>query len=207
MLLAGAGGHAMELADILLAKGYLPADLAFFDDVTNYQVKELNGIRLITSLDDAEAWLQTNSSFALATGSPKVRKLLAQKLSAVGGKLDSVIAPSSITSRQNVKLGAGLNLMNFCMISANVTIGTGTLVNAYSSIHHDVIIGDFTEIAPGCRVLGGAEVGDNCFIGSGAIILPNIKVNSGAIVGAGAVVTKDVVSGAMVAGVPALRKK
>jgi acetyltransferase-like isoleucine patch superfamily enzyme len=42
-----------------------------------------------------------------------------------------------------------------------------------------------------------------CYLGAGAIILPGITVGEQAIVGAGAVVTRDIPSGAVVAGVPA----
>ena len=47
------------------------------------------------------------------------------------------------------------------------------------------------------RVLDGVS------IGSGAIILGGITIGEGAMIGAGAVVTRDVASGAVVAGVPA----
>lgn len=207
MLLAGARGHALELVDILLEKGYTQQEICLFDDVNVYHVKEVNGIKLITSVEEARVWLKANNKFALATGIPKARTILYEKLNKAGGDLVSIIAPSSAISKLNVVLHEGLNVMQFCLISSNVTIGTGTLVNAFTSVHHDVVIGSFTEIAPGCRILGGAEIGDNCFIGSGAAILPKVKVGAGAIVGAGAVVTKDVEPGATVIGVPATKKQ
>jgi acetyltransferase-like isoleucine patch superfamily enzyme len=40
-------------------------------------------------------------------------------------------------------------------------------------------------------------------IGSGAVIMAGVTIGEGAMIGAGAVVTKDVASGAVVAGVPA----
>lgn len=40
-------------------------------------------------------------------------------------------------------------------------------------------------------------------IGSGALVLGGVRIGAGALVGAGAVVTRDVPSGAVVAGVPA----
>lgn len=43
----------------------------------------------------------------------------------------------------------------------------------------------------------------NAFIGTGAIILPGVEIGERAVVGAGAVVTRNVPSGATVAGVPA----
>lgn len=46
-------------------------------------------------------------------------------------------------------------------------------------------------------------IGPDSWIGAGVIILPGVTIGKGAVVGAGAVVSKDVVSGAVVAGVPA----
>ena len=40
-------------------------------------------------------------------------------------------------------------------------------------------------------------------IGSGAVIMAGVSVGEGAMIGAGAIVTKDVVPGAVVAGMPA----
>lgn len=46
-------------------------------------------------------------------------------------------------------------------------------------------------------------VGEDAFIGARALVLPGVQIGERAIVGAGAVVTKDVPSGAIVAGTPA----
>ncbi len=47
------------------------------------------------------------------------------------------------------------------------------------------------------------EICDYSWIGAGAIILQGVKIGRGAVVAAGSVVTKDVESGAIVAGIPA----
>ena len=53
------------------------------------------------------------------------------------------------------------------------------------------------------RAVGKVDIKDNVFIGHGAIIMPNGTIGSNSIVAAGAVVTKDVLSGDIVAGIPA----
>lgn len=49
-------------------------------------------------------------------------------------------------------------------------------------------------------------IGKNCFIGAKAIILKGVKIGDGAVVGAGAVVSKDVITGTIAAGNPAINK-
>ena len=47
-------------------------------------------------------------------------------------------------------------------------------------------------------------IGNRVFVGANATILPGVKIGDDVIVGAGAVVTRDVESGVVVAGVPAV---
>ena len=50
-------------------------------------------------------------------------------------------------------------------------------------------------------------IGDNVWVGANAIILPGVTIGDYSVVAAGAVVTKDVPSGVLVAGNPAIIKK
>ena len=88
-------------------------------------------------------------------------------------------------------------------------------------------IGENTTLAYGVTVLTGADpngpknklsvlypakkapviIGNNCWIGANSIILPGITIGNFCVVAAGSVVTKDVPSGVLVAGNPAVIKK
>ena len=52
--------------------------------------------------------------------------------------------------------------------------------------------------------LEGAVIGENAKIGAAAVILPGVIVGKNALVGAGSVVTKNVDTGTVVAGNPAV---
>ena len=76
-----------------------------------------------------------------------------------------------------------------------------------------VHIGDETYVAFGAVILAHdmsrelhthTYIGRRCFIGAHAIILPGVRVGDECIVGAGAVVPKDVPSGSVVSGNPAV---
>lgn len=76
-----------------------------------------------------------------------------------------------------------------------IHIGEETLVAFDSTIlSHDMCRGLYMH----------TRVGSRCFIGAGSIILPGITVGDHCIVGAGSVVTKDVPSGSIVVGNPAV---
>ena len=55
----------------------------------------------------------------------------------------------------------------------------------------------------GIEEIRDTTIGRNAFVGVHAVVLPGVTVGDEAIVGAGSIVTKDVRSGAMVAGNPA----
>ena len=72
-------------------------------------------------------------------------------------------------------------------------------------------VGDHCHIGAGTVLAGVLEppsatpvvIEDNVLIGANCVVLEGVRVGEGAVVAAGSVVTKDVPSGAVVAGTPA----
>lgn len=202
MLIIGAGGHAVEILNILIGTGY-SEEIFFFDNVTSGMPKLIFDKHLILkSTKEIEEYFRSSSQFLLGVGGCKLRKKLAELATKAGGKLESIIATTAEIGNQ-VTLGAGINIMNGAIVTERIYIGEGTLIHVHSSIHHDCRLGNYCEVSPGARLLGRVTLGDGVSIGAGAVVLPNVKIGSRSIVGAGAVVTKDVEEGVTVAGVPA----
>jgi acetyltransferase-like isoleucine patch superfamily enzyme len=57
------------------------------------------------------------------------------------------------------------------------------------------------------KLAGYSEVGERCFLGISTTVIDGVKIGDNVQTGAGAVVTKDVRSGVLIAGVPAIIKK
>lgn len=198
MVIAGAGGHALEVLEVLVAQKMTEA-LAIFDEFSaNLMMEEKYPI--IKSDEALQAHFTQDARFVLGTGNPKLRKRFYEQFTSLGGR------HVSIQGLENLPSGAaeisGADIMNRCVIGPKVSIGRGTLVNTGALVHHEVQIGEFCEIAPRAVLLGKVSLGNQVLVGANATILPGIKVGDGAVIGAGAVVTRDVPSGVTVVGVP-----
>jgi sugar O-acyltransferase (sialic acid O-acetyltransferase NeuD family) len=187
MIIIGAKGYAIELADILLHNEYKDS-IYFYDDINNFDnllIEEK--YKIITSEKDLLAY--TNK--------------MHDKFIALGGVLQSTISKNANISKLSVNISNGANIFTGAHIANNVKIGKASIVYYNAIITHDCILGDFVEISPGAILLGKCQIGDFTHIGAGAKILPKIKIGKNVIIGAGAVVTKDVPNNQIMVGVPA----
>lgn len=197
MIVAGAGGHAIELLDILINEGKAEG-IFFFDNVSNRN--SLMNFPVIKSWEEVRIAFKDDPRFILGTGNPKVRKMFFDRFSELGGKYSCIKGKGVVYS--NFSESNEADIFNLCFIGANTKIGKGTLINTGAQVHHDVQIGEFSEINPGAVLLGACQVGDFCSVGANATILPKVKIGNNVIVGPGAVVTQDVPDGVTVMGVP-----
>ena len=197
MIVAGAGGHAIELLDILISEGKVDG-LFFFDNLTDRL--DLMGFPVLKNWEEVGKALGRDPHFMLGTGKPEVRKMFYERFSELGGKHINIKGKGIVFSSFSESNEA--DIFNLCFIGASTKIGKGTLINTGAQVHHDVQIGEFSEINPGAVLLGACEIGDFCSVGANATILPKVKIGSNVIVGAGAVVTRDVPDGVTVVGVP-----
>lgn len=201
MIIAGAGGHAREVFDILNSD--LQDQVCFFDNVNDFFENKLLGKPILKSEVEVLSNFELDRQFIVGTGNSNVREKLYDFFVKLGGAPVSIIASSAIISSNNVRIGKGCNIMHDCFISNFVQIGDGTLVNTRANIHHDVEIGSFCEIGPSATLLGRVKVGCRVLIGAGAILLPGVNIGDNAIVGAGAIVVNNVDIGSVVKGNPA----
>ena len=138
----------------------------------------------------------------------KVKQLLGIKMS-VGARISSNITIigdcSNITMSEHSEINSGC----FIVAKAPIYIGENSTL-AYQ-------VGIFTSAYPNgpynelCKIYDKVRkpitIGKNCWIGARAVILPGVTIGDYSVVAAGAIVTKDVPSGVVVAGCPAVVKK
>lgn len=208
MLILGARGFAKEILEIFHRKNQTES-LYFYDDVNADAPDFLYGkFKVLKSENEAkELFKNISPEFTIGIGNPKLRKLLYDKFTKLGGKCVSLISDNAEIGTYGNILEDGIIITSGTIITNDVTIKTGAMINLSSTIGHDSIVGEFVEICPNVSISGHCIIEDLVFIGTGATILPNIKIGRNAVVAAGSVVTKDVPENVLVAGMPAVIKK
>lgn len=199
MIVGGAGGHALEICDILIHNN-LDEGLFFFDNI-NPEVRFCRGYEVLKSFEEIIQNLGAEFKFVLGTGNPIVRRMFHDKFINFGGTPFFIRGQNTVLSDYIKNEGA--DIMHFVFVGSSVTLGKGALINSGAQIHHEVTIGEFSEINPGAIILGKAKIGEYTSVGTNATILPRVKVGNNVLIGAGSVVLDDIPDNSKVVGVPA----
>ncbi|AMR26884.1 hypothetical protein A0257_07045 [Hymenobacter psoromatis] len=203
MLIAGAQGFAKEVLEVIYQADN-KVKLAFYDDLTPDAPALLFGrYPVLRTPAAAGQWLAQNPRFALGTGRPQTRRLLAHQLRQAGGILTSTLSPRATIGVFGTTLGPGCNIMSGAVLTADITLGEGVLVNLNCTIGHDVVVGNYCELSPGVHLSGHVALGPNCVLGTGAVVLPGVRIGANSVIGAGSVVTKDIEPDSVAVGIPA----
>lgn len=197
MIIAGAGGHALEVIDLLRSLGEQEIVVYGEQILSEYIHKSFPNF---SSLEALSYYLQQDPRFCLGVGNPRFREKLSQSFTNSGGihfplrGRHSRISPDADLASSDV--------MEHCYIGSQVKLGVGCLINTGAQIHHETNIGKYSVVNPGAILLGAAQLGEFCFIGAHATVLPGVRIGNHVTVGAGAVVIRDIPDGVTVVGVP-----
>ncbi|WP_165942160.1 hypothetical protein [Luteimonas arsenica] len=204
----GAGGSGREIAWLA---GQVLGDavpIAFIVDDLAYVTAPVNGISVQLVSDVA---VQEGDRFVVAVGDAGLRRKASVACIGVGLQPATLVHPRVEMSRF-VSLGTGSVLCAGSILTTNIALGEHVHVNVDCTISHDVRIGDFSTLSPGVHVSGHVHIGKDVLIGTGANIINGsatspLVIEDGAKIAAGACVTSSVAPGALMAGVPAVRKR
>lgn len=210
LLIFGAGGFGREVAWLAQQCCGEHTDIVFCVDQPRYLSEPVNGIP-VRLLEDLAGDISDQLAYVVAVGNPVERMRVVSLCEPMGMRPATLVHPRVEASRW-VKIGPGSILCAGVIATTNIVIGVHAHVNLDCTIGHDVIIGDYATLSPGVHVSGNVTIGTGAFIGTGAAIINGtaespLSIGDGAVVAAGACVTKPVEPGALVAGVPAIRKR
>ena len=204
IIVIGAGGHAVVVADALLAAG--ETVLGFTDADPRRHGQRRCGLPVLGD-DDVVLAGHTKDTIRLANGiggvrGTALRQRVQQRLQAQGWQFTGVRHPSAVVS-PFARVGDGVQLLAASVVQAGAEIGAGCIVNTAAVVEHDCRLGEQVHVAPRALLCGGVTVGARSHIGAGAVVRQGLRLGDDTVVGAGAVVVKDFLGGGTLVGVPA----
>lgn len=202
IVIVGAGGFGRELLQWIKDINKVTPTweiLGFIDDNLN----ALNGVEIdygvIGTIKD---WVpKGDEEFALAFGSPELKRKIVSILKEKGAKFATIIHPTALLS-EFAHYGEGFIMFPYSKLSCNSTVGEFVTLLS-TPIGHDNVIGDYTVISGGCNIVRNVKIGKDVFIAAGVAVAQDVEIGDGAYLGLGSVVLKDVKPGATVFGNPA----
>lgn len=205
LLIVGTGGLAIEIYEYAqyslgygsdyIIRGFIEGDIPC--DYNNYQ-------KLPAKVygNCVEYKIQNDDVFVIAIADPIVKEKVVNIVLNKGGKFINLIHKTAIVSK-NAKLGKGIFLAPFTLVTSDAIIEDFVMLNAYSTITHGCKIGAYSSVMGHVSINGNTLVGHHTYWGSGSRCLPGSKIGNYAKIGAASLAMKRVKDNATVLGVPA----
>lgn len=209
VIIIGAGGHGVVVADALLAAGHVV--LGFTDPDVHKQGTVLCGLEILGADDvvlapsDRETVLLVNGIGGTGGAGRGLRRRVQEALEQQGWRFAGVRHPSAVVS-PFARTASTAQILARAVVQPFAQLGEGCIVNTAAVVEHDVRIGAYSHIAPGAVICGSVTLGENVHVGAGAVVRQGTALGENVLVGAGAAVVDDAVAGACLLGVPARQK-
>jgi len=202
LYIVGAGGFGRELlwwVKDINAKEPTWEIMGFLDDNPNALDGCSCDYSVVGTIKDCKP--ADDEEYAIAFGSPALKRKIVADLKAKGAHFATVIHPTALVS-EFAKYGEGFIMFPYAKLSCDSTVGDFVTLLS-SPIGHDTVIGDYSVISGNCNVVRNVVIGKDVFLAAGVCIAQDIHVGDGAYLGIGAVILKDVEPGAKMFGNPA----
>lgn len=138
----------------------------------------------------------------IAIGDPGLRRVVRQRVAAVGGQLVTLIHPQAYVAPQS-RIGDGVIVGPGAFIGTGASVADNVAVNALASVGHDVTVGSDAVLSPHAAISGWADVGDGVLLGTHSTVTPGVRVGAWSKLSAGSVVTGNAPAGSLLVGNPA----
>ncbi|MEL6430547.1 MAG: acetyltransferase [Planctomycetota bacterium] len=208
VVVLGAGGHGLVVAEALAASGWNVLGFVERDEARAGESRGgfevLGGDAALARLDPASVRVALGVGGLDAGPSAAARRRVLETAVARGFRAAGLVHPSAVlapsaTVEETAQIHAG------AVVQGGAHVAEGAIVNTRAVVEHDASVGAWAHVAPGAVVLGDVEVGPGALVGAGATVLSGLTVGAETLVGAGAVLTRDAGGGVWV-GAPARRR-
>jgi UDP-N-acetylbacillosamine N-acetyltransferase len=202
LVIWGASGHALVVADIIRSAGAYEI-AGFLDDDPGRRGLTFCGSHILGGRDELKAACKDGITHAIiAVGDCFARVSMAVLARREGFDLATAIHPRAIVA-SDVLPGAGTVIAAGAVVNPGACLGDNVIVNTCASIDHECVIEDGAHICPGVHLAGRVRIGRMTQVGIGSAIKDRVRVGQGTVIGAGSVVVSDLPDGVVAYGVPA----
>ncbi len=199
----GAGGHAMVIADILRCMGGYEI-AGFLDDANPHRHGQpFGGATILGGKEQLPKLREKGISHAiLGFGDCAARLRLCGVVKDFGFDFVTAIHPRATVARE-VPVGEGTVIVAGSVVNPGSKIGAQVILNTCSSVDHDCIIENGVHISPGVRLGGTVRIGRGAWLALSSTIAAGVSIGEGALIGAGAVVLSNIPPRVLAYGIPA----
>lgn len=149
--------------------------------------------------------IKKQDRFLVAIGDIDIKKGVVAKLKKKGAQFLNLIHPTAIVSK-TAKMGQGVIICPFVIVSDHVILDDFVLMNIYSSCGHDAKVGKYCVLSPYATLNGFAVLEDEVFLGTHSTVTPKRKIGFRSKISANSVAMHDVPARSFVFGVPGKHK-
>jgi len=199
----GASGHAMVVADILRLSGQYEI-VGFLDDIhIDRHGTPFCGAIVLGGQEELDRLLEKGiKNIILAFGDCKARLRLSRLAKQKGFNLVTATHPRAIVAN-DAAVGPGSVIAAAAVISPAVIVGENVIINTAATVDHESIVADGAHICPGVHLGGCVSVGRAGWVGIGTTVNDHVSIGAGSFIGAGSVVVDDIPENVIAYGVPA----
>ena len=197
LIIIGASGHALSVADAALSTGWTIA--GFYSPKGSGSASILGPI--LSTLEEEHV---LGNALALGIGTNYLREsaLYDAVRSFPDVKVATIVHQTAWVSPSATVL-PGAVILAHSAVGPGSTVGRCALINTGASLDHESSLGDYASLGPGARSGGNVSIGERTMIGMQAGILHAVTVGSDCVVGAHSLVNRDFESNIVAWGVPA----
>ena len=203
LLIVGAGGHGLVVADAALELG-LWSEIVFLDDHVKGDLLIPN-CKVLGVIADVENIIHKYQDIFVAIGDNKRRLALINEFMEKDFNIPIIMHPTSSVS-SNAKIGLGSFIAANSVVGVGAKLGKGCIVNTGASVDHENLLADGVHVSPGAHLGGGVQIGKCSWIGIGASVREQASIGEEPLVGPRAPVINNVKDNQQMLGVPARAK-
>lgn len=198
VIVLGAGGHAVSVAEAVTAAGYSLTAFVSARDAG----RVLLGIAVLDAIPSEH--IRDGGAVVLAVGDNYSREQEWQRLTAVvpEEQLPAVAHPSASVSRF-ASVAAGSVIMQGAVVGSGASIGIGCLLNSAAVLEHECEMGPFSSLGPSATTGGRVRIGTRTALSIGSVVKHGVVIGDDTVIGAASYVHTDVPPRVVAYGTPA----